>query len=151
MIKPTRIEIDGHVYLIDQLPGFEALETLGELTRVLGPGIVRALLGALQSDTDLLNADVGALALPALFVGINGRELRGLTERLLRPVEVILGDRKQPVLAVFDVHFKGRTLTSLKVVWASLKVSFGDFLDAVPALKARAAAAREQASGSPTT
>jgi hypothetical protein len=139
--KTERVEIDGHTYLITQLPGFDALETLGELSRTLGPGLVRAAMGALAAeDKSLLDADVGALAVPALFAGVSGKELRNLTERLLKTVELICDDKKRPVLQVFDVHFQGRTLSAFKLLWAALKVSFGDFRDAVPGLAALATA-----------
>ena len=140
MTKTERIEIDGHEYLITQLPGFDALETLGELTRVLGPGVVRAAMGALATgDRSLLDADVGSVAVPALFAGISGKELRNLTERLLKTTELVSGKRR-PVLQVFDLYFQGRTFAAFKLLWAALKVSFGDFRDAVPGLAALATA-----------
>jgi hypothetical protein len=139
--KTERIEIDGYEYLVTQLPGFDALETLGELTRVLGPGVVRAAMGALATgDRGLLEADVGAIAVPALFAGVSGKELRNLTERLLKTVELIADGKKKPILQVFDLHFQGRTLSVFKLLWAALRVSFGDFRDAVPGLAALATA-----------
>ncbi len=141
MTKTERIEIDGNEYLITQLPGFEALETLGELTRILGPGVVRAAMGALAAgDRSLLDADVGANAVPALFAGISGKELRNLTERLLKTTELVSEGKRRPVLQVFDLHFQGRTFAAFKLLWAALKVSYGDFRDAVPGLAALATA-----------
>ena len=140
MTRTERIEIDGHEYLITQLPGFDALETLGELTRILGPGVVRGAMGALAAGGNVLEADIGDVIVPALFAGISGKEMRNVTERLLKTVEVIADGRKRPVLQVFDLHFQGRTLSAFKLLWAALKVSFGDFRDAVPGLAALATA-----------
>lgn len=137
--------IDGHTYVVSQLPGMRGVLLFHRLATTCAPALARVAEVLVTSGADNLeDLPIAPLAAAIQVLGekLGPKELEGLIKELLATATV----DGQPLLAAFDLHFQGRALAVYKVLAFSFEVNFGDFRGAVVSMIASAKAAADVAS-----
>lgn len=124
MRETKREEIDGTIYELGHLSPGEAIKVLTRITKIIGKSIDKDSLG---DATNIIGSDAS---------GIIGKLVEQLDEeltlttikQLLSQVRICEGEKTILVSNVFEVHFAGRIYHMLKVVTASFKHNYSDFL-----------------------
>lgn len=141
LLDPKTKQIAGYTFTVTPLPGWQGLELLQQLGKLIGPAIAKLGQSAAQANT---GNDAAALA------GVSGAIEGALTA--LKPGELVMlgkqllantlvqtpamgpGDAV-PVLKVFDSEFAGQIFTVLKLMTFAIEVNYADFFAALrPAL-----------------
>lgn len=128
-------QVDGEDYSFQLWSASKSIETLAELSAIAGD-FAQAIsqvfvdaggLGG-QVKADLVGKAVASLA---KGIAVNPKATLTLVRRLTSDGVLVRG---RPVL--FDTHYKGRTLHTMKVVRAGLEVQYSDFFTAFDGVKA---------------
>ena len=137
--------IGGRLYRVAQLPAFQALDLLEQLTVLAGPALGALVKNGMKGQVDF---ESGAVR---LFSSLGGGKLRALASGLLASTTVELSPGKSPrMLDVFDVEYAGRLSEVFQVLAFALEVQFADFFDAAKDLLGEFLAAQASASNSPS-
>lgn len=130
-------DIDGEDYTFSLWSASKSIETLAELSAIAGDfaqAVSRVFVdaggAAGEVDPDLVGKAAASLA---KGLSVNPKATVTLIRRLTSD-GVLCANR--PV--VFDMHFKGRTLHTMKVVRAGLEVQYADFFTAFAGAKTSA-------------
>jgi hypothetical protein len=128
-------EIDGENYVFSLWSASKGIETLAELSAIAGDfaTAVSAVVVDAGGLSGTVSADLVGKAVSSLAKGlsINPKATLALVRRLT--TDGVLCENR-PV--VFDQHFKGRTLHTMKVVRAGLEVQYADFFTVFDTTKA---------------
>ena len=137
MRNPVEVMIDGEEYTFCQLPPKRSLKLMTRIIKIVGAPLGAALNGTKSGQVDLkavMEADIDlSLIVTALCDRLDENEVEAIIDELLSQV-IHVGSGE--VSKKFDAHFAGRLPHLFKVVGQALKVEYGDFLAAVPDLKA---------------
>ena len=137
MREPVEKTIDGEQYTFCQLPPKKSLKLLMRLLRIVGPTMGVAMDGARGGRVDvktLLEADIDiARIVSTLCERLDENEVEAIVDGLLSQT-IHAGNGE--VSKRFDVLFGGRLPHLFKVLAEALRVEYGDFLAAGPALNA---------------
>jgi hypothetical protein len=131
-VKTEEVNVDGFRYRVTQLTGFAGFRMSNRILHLLVDALpaVAKLVNQGKGLRELLGTtDVEAL-LPAAGSIINklsADDQESLTRELLEPVVVVLNGKQEPVLDIFDTHFQGRIASVYKLVFAAIRVNFGNF------------------------
>jgi len=136
--------ISGRRYQVTQLPAFQALDLLEQLTTLAGPALGALAKNGVSGQVDF---EAGAVR---LFASLGGGKLKAVTLALLSTTTVDLGDRSPRMLDIFDLEYAGKLSVVFKVMAFALEVQFQDFFDAAKSLLGEFLAARGSESISPS-
>lgn len=126
--------IDGMTFQIGLLTGRPAVKMLYKLAKGVFPTAGK-LIGEVVDDKskELLDLDVGRIlaaisaALPQFFQNVSLEEFEEIRDGLLEVVFLKGKAEMVPVLEVYDGIFAGKTLASLKLLFAAIEVNYRDF------------------------
>ncbi len=120
-------EIDGYKFDLQQLPAWQGFEVFGRLTKALGPSLaaVAKMVGDKSLSADKLTLLGGAIQ------GADVRELMVLGKQMLAGARVITPEQKQVKLTedAFDLMFKGKLMTTMKLLVFAVQVNYSSFFD----------------------
>lgn len=116
--------IDGRRYAVTQLPAFQALDLLEQLTTLAGPALGALAKNGVSGQVDF---EAGAVR---LFAGLGGGKLKAITLALLSTTTVDIGDRSPKMLDVFDLEYAGKLSVVFRVLAFAMGVQFADFFAA---------------------
>ena len=136
MIKPVEYKLGGDVFYIRRLPAFEAMGSLAELQKVIGP--IVGSIGKSAKSVDLDGSDIAAageilgeifLQLPA---HLDREKMETLMRILLNPEYVAVKAEGAKDAVKLDERaineiFDGRPLDLLGVMFAVFKANYMDF------------------------
>ena len=124
--------IDGIEFTIDQLPAMRALRLLNKLARLASPAL-GAIGAAFSQSKSVANMDLDALGrgASALLSSLSDDEMEAITRELLGSAIMRSGGKNVELLAVFDLEFRGKMGTVLKLLGFALEVNYGNFIEAL--------------------
>lgn len=147
-----RREFEGleHQVIITELPAMKAGRLAVRISRILGPALGRAVQGldlegasSLDALLESVNFKSVGEGLELLFDKLTEDEFEGITRALLQPA--LYGGK--PLMPMFDVVFKGKFITMLKVIGFAFEAQYGDFSGAAGDVVERFKAAMSPSSG----
>lgn len=146
MQEPKSKTLNGYVITVAPLPGWQSLETLQTLAKMIGPALGKlggAAAASIGNETDAERKALEGVtaSLMAALVALQPGELQAVGKALLGNTMVLTpkaaAGEDVAILRVFDTEFAGQTLLILKILVFAIEVNYGDFFAALrPALAA---------------
>jgi hypothetical protein len=133
MKEPTRIEVDGETYTIAPYVTSTGIKLLTDISLLLGAPLLKLLKGSGDAKS-LLDSEVDLDAMGSVVMDLQERVGGDAVDAMLKRIlsGTLIGTTSQSVVQDYDSRFMGRYKHLFKLVAASLKAQYGDFLgDAV--------------------
>lgn len=158
-LKVQRVTVDDVTYELTQLGAREGRRVLARLLSVAGPivgelaNIPSLAHGKKAGEKGEISEVVLARVIQKAAEALDPDTLDYVCDAMMGTCGIVAGGASVVKLSqgVFDLHFAGRYTHQMKWLWACLSFQFSDFLDALPRILPRDAAAGSQESTSPPT